>query len=128
MSLDIVKEQAEREQLAEDILTDRQLIIDYDRRRNTNREALNSLKKTSTPKKVWMNLGDMFVKFEGDKVKELIRQDQDKLDTEISQIRDGLKVKARQLDALEGGDGSKIAGFDLKSVSGQELYGITKAN
>ncbi|ORX88714.1 hypothetical protein K493DRAFT_306404 [Basidiobolus meristosporus CBS 931.73] len=127
MSFDIVKQQAEREQLAEDILTDRQLIIDYDRRRNTNREALNNLKKAPAPKKVWMNLGDMFVKFETEKVKDLIRQDQDKLDSEINEIRDGLKVKARQLDVLEGGDGTKTAGFDLKSVSGEELYGITKA-
>ncbi|KAI9311111.1 hypothetical protein BX666DRAFT_1110059 [Dichotomocladium elegans] len=35
---------AERERLADDILTNRQAVIDFDRRRNSNREGFNQLK------------------------------------------------------------------------------------
>jgi hypothetical protein len=87
----------ERERLAEDILTNKQLVIlnflsnlhlclftnlslfkivDYDRTRNTNREALTKLKKEplNSQKKVWVNLGDFFIKLEKDNVTSYIEK------------------------------------------------------
>jgi hypothetical protein len=51
-------------------------IIDYDRTRNTNREALAKLKKEplNSQKNVWVNLGDFFVKLEKDNVKTYIEK------------------------------------------------------
>jgi len=61
------------EQAAEDILTDRQTIIDYDRKRNANREALRHLKKTDD-KKTWMAMGNTFFKLEKPTAEDLIKR------------------------------------------------------
>jgi hypothetical protein len=61
------------EQAAEDILTDRQTIIDYDRKRNANREALRSM-KNSSEKKTWIAMGNTFFKLEKPTVEDLISQ------------------------------------------------------
>ncbi|KAF8946458.1 p53 and DNA damage-regulated protein 1, partial [Entomortierella lignicola] len=107
-----------RELVAEEILTNRELIVDYDRRRNSNREALSKLKKElSQEKKIWVNLGDMFVKLPKQNVETMIKKDQATLDSEISDIRDVMKEKVVELEKLEGGDGSKAKAFQLKAMT-----------
>ncbi|CAG8699223.1 17936_t:CDS:2 [Cetraspora pellucida] len=98
---------AERERIAEDILTNKQLIIDYDRTRNTNREALNKLKKEKDKKKVWVNL------------------DQESLESGISSLRETVKEKMAELEKLETGDDKISKGFKLRGMSSNELYNIT---
>ena len=48
-------------------------VIDFDRKRNSNREALSHIKKTDE-KKLWTFFGDMFIKLPTDKTKELIQK------------------------------------------------------
>lgn len=60
------------EEAAEDILTDRQTIIDLDRKRNGNREALRHL-KTKGEKKSWINMGTTFFKLETESVEEILK-------------------------------------------------------
>ncbi|KAF9906920.1 p53 and DNA damage-regulated protein 1 [Linnemannia zychae] len=94
-----------------------ELIIDYDRRRNSNREALSKLKKElSQEKKVWVNLGEMFVKMPKENVETMIKKDQKTLDDEIADIRETMKQKVVELEQLEGGDGSKARAFQLKGM------------
>ena len=57
----------EVELLAEDVLADKQQMVDLDKKRNSNREALAALhKQTLAPpysaNKVWLNFGGMFIK------------------------------------------------------------------
>ncbi|KAG0205393.1 p53 and DNA damage-regulated protein 1 [Mortierella sp. GBA30] len=107
-----------RELIAEEILTNKELIVDYDRRRNSNREALSKLKKDLViEKKVWVNLGDMFIKMPKQNVETMIKKDQETLDTEISEIRETMKEKVVELEKLEGGDGSKSRAFQLKAMN-----------
>ncbi|KAI7875149.1 hypothetical protein K492DRAFT_199415 [Lichtheimia hyalospora FSU 10163] len=57
---------AERERIADEILTNKQAVIDYDRRRNSNREGLRQFKNLRSGKflykKAWINMGNMFIK------------------------------------------------------------------
>ncbi|CAB4388813.1 hypothetical protein RhiirA5_351238 [Rhizophagus irregularis] len=120
----------ERERLAEDILTNKQLAIDYDRTRNTNREALAKLKKEplNSQKNVWVNLGDFFVKLEKDNVKTYIEKDQKNLEKEISSLRDTIKQKTTELEKLETGEIKKMKGFELRGITANDLYNITGVN
>ncbi|KAI8599730.1 hypothetical protein EDD21DRAFT_379052 [Dissophora ornata] len=107
-----------REIVAEEILVNRELIVDYDRRRNSNREALTKLKKDlSQEKKVWVNLGDLFIKLPKQNVETIIKRDQETLDAEIEDVREIMKEKVVELEKLEGGDGSKAKAFQLKAMT-----------
>ncbi|CAM0140615.1 p53 and DNA damage-regulated protein 1 [Umbelopsis sp. WA50703] len=120
---ELIQELAKKETLAEDILTDKQLIIDSDRKRNTNREALTNIrKKLNNEKKLWINMGDMFIKLPKDDVKNMIEEDQKKLDEEIESRRDMVRQKAMKLDQLE--NGQQTSGFDLQGLKAADIYNI----
>jgi chaperonin cofactor prefoldin len=51
------------ETLAEDVLADRREIIELNKKRDKNREAMRSLMKPTVDKKVWLCSGNMFIKF-----------------------------------------------------------------
>ena len=94
-------------------------------------------------KKVWVNLGDMFIKMPKENVETMIKKgkstpnhltkkcfviqlltqplrslivDQDTLDSEINDIRQTMKEKVVELEKLEGGDGSKSRAFQLNAM------------
>ncbi|KAG9302315.1 hypothetical protein G9A89_008807 [Geosiphon pyriformis] len=116
----------ERERIAEDVLTNQQLIVDYDRKRNTNREALTKLRRQPAhERKLWVNFGDMFIKMENEKVKTLIEKDQKNIDKEIDAVRETVKEKMLQLEKLETGENEKMKGFNLRGMTAKELYNIT---
>ncbi|KAG0057409.1 p53 and DNA damage-regulated protein 1 [Gryganskiella cystojenkinii] len=116
--MELVSNLQQRELVAEEILTNKELIVDYDRRRNSNREALGKLKKElGQEKKVWVNLGDMFIKLPKKNVETMIKKDQNTLDGEISDIRQVMKEKVVELEKLEGGDGSRAKAFQLKGMT-----------
>ncbi|KAG0321518.1 p53 and DNA damage-regulated protein 1 [Dissophora globulifera] len=107
-----------RELVAEEILENKELLVDYDRRRNSNREALTKLKKDlAQEKKVWVSLGDLFVKMPKQNVETMIKRDQGTLDANIDDIRVLMKEKVVELEKLEGGDGSKARAFQLKGIT-----------
>ncbi|KAF9975393.1 p53 and DNA damage-regulated protein 1 [Actinomortierella ambigua] len=107
-----------QELLVEEILTNKELIVDYDRRRNSNREALSRLNKDmSKDKKVWVNLGDMFIKMPHDSTVTMLKKDQETLDAEILEARETMKEKMVELEKLEGKDGSRSKAFQLKGMS-----------
>ncbi|XP_065129085.1 p53 and DNA damage-regulated protein 1 isoform X2 [Paramisgurnus dabryanus] len=83
----------EVEVAAEDILADRQQIVDLDLRRNRNREALNALRNHSTNENVKVCFGNMFIKFSQENSTSMILKDQEQLDKEINDLRKCLKAK-----------------------------------
>jgi len=87
------------EQLGEEILTDKQQIVDMDRRRNINREAWRAIK---TEQKVWLCTGNtMFIQMPSSKAKGILEKEQHILDEEINKLRDQLKVKTSKLNEIE---------------------------
>ncbi|XP_076878120.1 p53 and DNA damage-regulated protein 1 [Brachyhypopomus gauderio] len=110
---------------AEDILADKQQIIDLDARRNRNREALNALRSTdmtSQKDKVKVCFGNMFIKFSTENTKAMIQKDQEQLDREINDLRKRLKAKVSSLNDLQGK--SELQGYNLSPLSSEELNAI----
>lgn len=63
------------ERVADQILVNKQEIIELDKRRQTNREALNELKRLSAAEKsVWTTVGCMMVKLKKDKAVALLEE------------------------------------------------------
>ena len=108
---------AEAEHLAEDILMEKQHIIDYDRRRNLNREAINAMKNGSLQKvrKIWVNFGDVFIELPKARTFDIVTTEQKELDKSIDDSRQDLKVKMEKLLELQGEQLSP--GFKLKSLN-----------
>ncbi|KAJ3131241.1 p53 and DNA damage-regulated protein 1 [Physocladia obscura] len=99
--MDALKDQAEVERLAEDILAARQLLIDLDRRRNETREALACFRQAKVDPKVWFFAGDFSMRLDRDSAKARIESEQEQLNDEIETIRTSLKESTRQLELLE---------------------------
>jgi len=108
------------EEVGDEILKDRQKIIDYDRKRNANRESLRHLRGESANKKTWFAMGHSFFKLETTAVANIIQKDQIKLDKSINKLRDDLKKKVdkvRDLDAKPS-----LKGFQLKPLTPEDLH------
>jgi hypothetical protein len=67
-------------------------------------------------------MGDMFIKLPKDDVKNMIEEDQKKLDEEIESRRDMVRQKAMKLDQLE--NGQQTSGFDLQGLKAADIYNI----
>lgn len=117
----------ELEELAEDVLTVKQQIIDLDKKRNQNREALRVLQnrkkmKSCKDQKDWVCFGNTFMKLPQSKTEEMLQKDQGKLDQEIEKLRNELQPKVAKLRELEGLPEAK--GFDLKSLTKEEAMTV----
>ncbi|XP_067097077.1 p53 and DNA damage-regulated protein 1 [Osmerus mordax] len=113
----------EIEEAAEDVLANKQQIVDLDKKRNGNREALNALRNpNSSNEKVKVCFGNMFIKFPKAKTTEMILKDQDQLDKEINDLRKVLKAKVNRLNELQGKP--ELRGYNLSPLSNDEIKAI----
>ncbi|KAI9350023.1 hypothetical protein DFJ73DRAFT_394194 [Zopfochytrium polystomum] len=97
-----LRAQAAVERLAEEVLTDRQLVVDYDRRRNENREALGAFRRKEVETgRVWCLVGGVMMKMEHSSVVSMITEEQSRLDGEIDQLRESIRSKTTQLTQME---------------------------
>ena len=103
----------EIEELAEEILTDRAQIIDFDKKRNGNREALRETRINPRDKQ-WICIGNLFLKISQTHVTEMLKNDQNQIEIEIANVHNGLKPKLKKLHELEGLPNTDS--FDLKSI------------
>ncbi|KAL8179756.1 UNVERIFIED_CONTAM: p53 and DNA damage-regulated protein 1 [Gekko kuhli] len=116
---------AEVEALAEEVLAGRQQIVALDQKRNQNREALRALsKELAGSDQVMVCFGSMFVQLPNTKTRDMLQRDQELLDEEIAGLREELKVKVRRL--LEAQGKPELKGYDLKPLSGEEMWFIRK--
>ncbi|XP_043216264.1 p53 and DNA damage-regulated protein 1-like [Amphibalanus amphitrite] len=113
------------EAAAEDVLTDKQQIVDLSRKQSGLREAsraVSSLIKSRGECKTWVAAGNTFIKLPASKVKSLLEDDQLELDKEITGLRDGLRGKVNRLNDLEGRP--DVVGFGLKPLSRAETAAV----
>ena len=115
----MIEHLSEIEKVAEDILADRQQMVDLDKKRQQAREAIRSISKDKKSKKQWVCFGNMFLKLPSDKAKRAMDKDFDQLDEEISNLRQNLKPKVSKLRDLELKD--DIKGYSLNPLSKEEL-------
>ncbi|XP_044517483.1 p53 and DNA damage-regulated protein 1 [Gracilinanus agilis] len=113
----------EVEELAEEVLADKQQIVDLDLKRNQNREALRALQRDPSPSdKVMVCFGNMFIKLPRPRTKDMIQKDQEHLDEEIEKLRKQLKGKVNRL--LEAQGKPELKGFNLKPLSQEEMRAL----
>ncbi|KAJ2007220.1 hypothetical protein GGI04_001451 [Coemansia thaxteri] len=133
--MEAVEYQARVEALAEDILTDKQLAIDYGRKREENREALRRLgeqahkvKPNSILATTAVNMGDFFIQMPLPKAQAMITEAQSDLDKAIEDVRQRLRAKVKRLGELEGDErmASVAQSMGLESVTGNDLYSISR--
>ncbi|KAK7080060.1 p53 and DNA damage-regulated protein 1 [Halocaridina rubra] len=126
----------EVEEAAEDILSDQQEIVSLDRRRNTNRQALRQLRSTSPSKqavagtrvsnqKDWICIGNMFLRLPKEFVVDSIEKEEKQLDTEIRNLRNGLRNKVNLLNDLE--DKQETLGTNIKPLTRDEWKAVRQA-
>lgn len=121
---------SELELAAQDLLEERQSVVDLDRKRNQTREARTAVRKVIKDKtpldsnKTWVCYGNTFIKMKNDCVVQMLDDSHKKLDEDIKSTRDGLKAKLNKVRDVEGK--SKAAGFNLTALSKEEQASLHK--
>mgnify|MGYP001797424824 FL=1 len=120
----------ELELSAQDLLEERQSVINLDRKRNQTREARTALRKVINNKspldgnKTWVCYGNTFIKMKNDSVVKMLDDSHKKLDDDIKSTRDGLRTKLNKVREIEGK--SHAAGFNLQALSKDEQAALNK--
>lgn len=118
----------EVEVAAEDVLSDKQEIVDLDRKRNLNREALRALEKScrahwkGDESKTWLATGNTFLKLPSKTAKSMLERDQIRLNSEINILRSELKVKVNVLMEKQGNE--QVKGLGIKALSAEEMRAV----
>eukprot|EP00090_Calanus_glacialis_P020366 TRINITY_DN3134_c0_g1_i1.p1 TRINITY_DN3134_c0_g1~~TRINITY_DN3134_c0_g1_i1.p1 ORF type:complete len:149 (-),score=68.42 TRINITY_DN3134_c0_g1_i1:19-465(-) len=119
---------AEIELAAEEVLASKQEIIDLDRKRNSNREAIRALEKAAkshykgVESKSWLAMGNSFFRLPNRSAVDMLRTDQKKLDISVNKLRSDLKDKVNTLRDKEGKE--ELKGFGLVALSKEEFSSI----
>ena len=109
----------------------RQEVVDLDRKRNSNREAIRALEKMAKEhhkgeaSKAWLAMGNSFFRLPNKGAMDMLKTDQTNLDISVNKLRSELKDKVNRLRELEGREGLK--GFGLKALSKDELTAVDTA-
>ena len=124
-----VIERLERaERLGEEVMAERRQMIELDRQRNANREALAALRRmdreaqnagAEVPQKHWMCMGDTFLRRPHATTRQLLEEEQKRIDREIETLRMSVKRKISTLCDL---DPSITGGSDIHR-SFRDLHG-----
>ena len=125
----------EIEEAAEEVLSDKQEIVDLDRKRCQNREAIRAMShlnhagaattttsSSSSSSSQWLAMGNCFFKLPKDKAKTLLQKDQDRLDTQINILRSKRKPKVNNLRDKEGQP--ELKGHGLKALDRNEIQAV----
>ena len=116
------------ERSAESILAKKQEIVDLDRKRNSNREAIRSLEKSAKnhykgdDSRCWLAMGNSFFRLPNKNAVNMLKKDQQQLDVSVNKLRSDLKDEVNDLRAREGRE--EMKGFGLKSLSSDELSAV----
>jgi len=116
------------ERLAEEVLTDEQLMKDADQRRNQNREALRAIQKKGlkASDNVWVFDQDVFTRMTAAEAREMLEAHQRELDAQIDSTRDEMKRHMATLADLQ--DDAAMArdmrGFLLPAVRDRTAIGL----
>lgn len=140
---ELVARMTKAERLGEEVLTERAQMVELDRRRNANREALAALRKadrdaagqhassgssSSSSMKHWVCLGDVFMRQPHASARQMLEDDQKRIEAELEALRSGIKRKSSTLCELDPSiaDGSDVhrSFVSLHGVSAAELQGM----
>ena len=127
---DLFQKWTDIEKTAEEVLTAKQEIVDLDRKRNSNREAIRALEKEAkthykgSESKCWLVMGNSFFKLPNKNAVNLLKKDQQQLDLAVNTQRSELKEKVWRLREKEGKE--ELKGYGLKALSSEELSSVNE--
>ena len=126
---DLLTALAEIELAAEEVLASKQEIIDLDRKRNSNREAIRALEKEAKShygeeSKSWLAMGNSFFRLPNRSAVDMLKTNQKKLDISVNRLRSDLKDKVNSLRDNKGKE--ELKGFGLVALSQDEFSAINK--
>ena len=110
----LVDRLAQAERLGEEVLTERRQMVELDRRRNQNREALAVFRRMDreagssrsgpggpAAAKHWVCMGDLFVRRPQETARQLLEEDQRRIERELETLRRSVKRKSSELCELD---------------------------
>ena len=132
------------ERLGEEVLTERSQMVELDRRRNANREALASMRRaergeagaaqsgggsaTTAAEKHWVCLGDVFLRQPQSTAKQMLEEDQRRIERELETLRSSVKRKSSALceidPSIAGGSDVHRSFVSLHGVSAGEIQSM----
>ncbi|UXI23252.1 Blot13 allergen [Sarcoptes scabiei] len=83
---DVLDRLRESETIGESVLRDRSEIVQLDRIRQKNREALTALKKSDPNDSIYLCIGNMFIKHHNQRAQSLIQQEQKQIDEHLEKL------------------------------------------
>lgn len=114
------------EEVADEILVNKQALVDLDNRKQYTRVAIREIEKNcGDEKKLWITLGNQLVRMERAMALDMLKRDQVVIDAEINKIRSNQKIllnKHRDYEQL-----SPYSGTNLKAMDRKEFNAL-KAN
>ncbi|KAK3284099.1 hypothetical protein CYMTET_8235 [Cymbomonas tetramitiformis] len=104
---------SEVERLGEEFLTAKAQVVECDRARNANREALTAIRKKgggeselgcfgSTSKGFLLRPGGVFIRLSNEQATSILQRDQARLDEEVQKSRQDMKIITRSLHEKGG--------------------------
>ena len=108
------------ETLGENVLRDRAEIVQLDRIRNKNREALTALKHQPEHESVFLCVGNMFIKHKISTARKLINKDQKNVNDEIEDLRNKIKNNVHKLKEIED-RGEEFNVYNLNPLDSNEM-------
>mmetsp|Transcript_43585 Transcript_43585/g.114563 ORF Transcript_43585/g.114563 Transcript_43585/m.114563 type:complete len:185 (+) Transcript_43585:55-609(+) len=130
----IIERLERAERLGEEVLAERQQMVELDRQRNKNREALAALRHLDrdaekaglqAPEAHWMCTGDLFVKRSAATTRQMLEEEQKQIDSQLETLRASVKRKTSTLCELDpsitGGSNIHRSFRDLHGMSASEL-------
>lgn len=110
----------ESETLGETVLRDRAEIVQLDRIRNKNREALTAMKREPDHSSVHLCIGNMFIKHRLPIARKLINEDQKNVNEEIERLRSKIKSNVQRLEEMED-KGEQFNVYNLNPLDPAEM-------
>ncbi|KAL3917828.1 MAG: hypothetical protein SGPRY_006254 [Prymnesium sp.] len=113
---ELVAKMTAAELLGEEVLVDRKQVVELDRKRNQNREALAALRRDARPtagqggaaaaaaassERRWVCMGDYFMKQSQAEVVQALQADQQRIEAEIESFNLRIKQKTSQLCEID---------------------------
>ena len=131
----IIERLTRAERLGEEVLAERRQMVELDRQRNQNREALAALRRMDrdaaasagvpAPTKHWMCMGDVFLRRPHATTRQLLEEEQARIETELEGLRTSVTRKTSALCELDpsimGGSNIHRSFRDLHGMSAAEL-------
>ncbi|XP_075680386.1 pdrg1 prefoldin-like subunit [Dermatophagoides pteronyssinus] len=113
------------ESIGESILNDRTEIINLDRIRQKNREALTAIKNhynhgDDDGQNIYICMGNMFIKHPIKRARSLIQRDQNIVNEQIEILHKNVKNNVEKIQELEG-KSEQFRTFNLKPLNSSEM-------